>query len=38
MTMPPDTFETTRLLLRPIGIADVDPIFENYAHDDLVPR
>jgi [ribosomal protein S5]-alanine N-acetyltransferase len=38
MTMPPETFETTRLLLRPIGIADVDPIFENYAHDDLVPR
>lgn len=36
--MPPDIFETARLLMRPIGIADVDPIFESYAQDDAVTR
>jgi len=36
--MPPDLLETTRLRLRPISIADVDPIFESYAQDDEVTR
>ena len=29
--MPPDTFETARLLLRPLTIMDVDAIFGSYA-------
>src|SRR6516164_9077616 len=37
-TVPPDIFETARLVMRPIGIADVDPIFESYAQDDEVTR
>jgi hypothetical protein len=31
--MPPDTFETARLLLRPVTITDIDAIFEGYAQD-----
>lgn len=36
--MPPDSFETARLLLRPVTITDVDAIFEGYAHDEEVVR
>ena len=36
--MPPDTFETARLLLRPITITDVDAIFGSYAQDEEVVR
>jgi [ribosomal protein S5]-alanine N-acetyltransferase len=36
--MPPDTFETARLLLRPVTIMDVDAIFGTYAQDDEVAR
>ena len=36
--MPPDTFETDRILLRPVTITDVDAIFEVYAQDDEVAR
>src|SRR6516162_4139937 len=36
--MPPDTFETTRLLLRPVTITDIDAIFEGYAQDEEVTR
>jgi len=36
--MPPDTFETTRLLLRPVAIKDVDAIFDGYAQDEEVVR
>ena len=36
--MPPDTFETARLLLRPVTIMDVDAIFGSYAQDEEVVR
>jgi [ribosomal protein S5]-alanine N-acetyltransferase len=36
--MPPDILETPRLVLRPIGLADIAPIFETYAQDDVVTR
>jgi ribosomal-protein-alanine N-acetyltransferase len=36
--MPPDTFETARLLLRPVAIVDVDAIFDSYAQDEEVAR
>jgi RimJ/RimL family protein N-acetyltransferase len=36
--MPPDTFETDRLLLRPVTITDIDAIFEGYAQDGEVTR
>jgi len=36
--MPPDTFETARLLLRPVIIMDVDAIFGSYAQDEEVVR
>jgi RimJ/RimL family protein N-acetyltransferase len=36
--MAPDTFETARLLLRPVRVADVDAIFNNYAQDEEVVR
>jgi len=36
--MPPDTFETARLLLRPVTITDIDAIFEGYAQDGEVTR
>ena len=36
--MFPDTFETTRLRLRPIALADADPIFDTYAQDQEVTR
>ena len=36
--MPPDTFETARLLLRPVTIMDVDAIFDSYAQDEEVTR
>src|SRR5215472_5090955 len=36
--MPPDTFETARLLLRPVTIVDVDAIFDSYAQDEEVTR
>ena len=32
--MPPETFETARLLLRPVTIMDVDAIFDSYAQDE----
>jgi len=36
--MPPDAFETARLLLRPVSIMDVDAIFGSYAQDEEVVR
>ena len=36
--MPPDTFETTRLLLRPVDIVDIAAIFVSYAQDEEVTR
>lgn len=36
--MPPDTFNTARLLLRPVATRDVDAIFETYAKDEEVTR
>src|ERR1700758_4547690 len=36
--MLPDTFETARLLLRPVTIMDVDAIFGSYAQDEEVLR
>jgi ribosomal-protein-alanine N-acetyltransferase len=36
--MAPDTFETARLLLRPVTVADVDAIFDSYAQDEEVVR
>jgi [ribosomal protein S5]-alanine N-acetyltransferase len=36
--MLPDTFETARLLLRPVTVVDVDAIFDSYAQDELVAR
>src|ERR1700758_2053179 len=36
--MLPDTFETARLLLRPVTILDVDAIFGSYARDEEVVR
>jgi ribosomal-protein-alanine N-acetyltransferase len=36
--MPLDTFETARLLLRPVTIMDVDAIFGSYAQDVAVTR
>jgi [ribosomal protein S5]-alanine N-acetyltransferase len=36
--MPPDTFETARLLLRPVTITDVGAIFGSYAQDEEVTR
>ena len=36
--MLPDSFETARLLLRPVKLVDVDVIFEGYAQDEEVVR
>ena len=36
--MLPETFETHLLLLRPVALADVDPIFDGYAQDEEVTR
>ena len=36
--MLPDTFETARLLLRPVTVVDVDAIFDSYAQDEHVAR
>jgi [ribosomal protein S5]-alanine N-acetyltransferase len=36
--MTPDIFETARLLLRPVTITDVSPIFDGYARDEEVAR
>jgi RimJ/RimL family protein N-acetyltransferase len=36
--MLPDSFETARLLLRPVAASDVDAIFETYAQDEEVTR
>ena len=36
--MLPDTFQTARLILRPIAPADADPIFDAYAQDAEVTR
>ena len=36
--MLPDTFETARLLLRPVAAADADAIFDTYAQDKDVAR
>lgn len=36
--MLPDTFETARLLLRPVTVADADGIFDSYAQDEEVAR
>ena len=36
--MLPETFETARLLLRPVTVGDVDAIFDSYAQDEQVAR
>jgi [ribosomal protein S5]-alanine N-acetyltransferase len=36
--MLPDAFETARLLLRPVTLADAAAIFDNYAQDEEVAR
>jgi [ribosomal protein S5]-alanine N-acetyltransferase len=36
--MLPDTFETARLLLRPVTVMDVAAIFDSYAQDEEVAR
>jgi len=36
--MFPEGFQTQRLLLRPVGLADVRPIFDSYAQDPEVSR
>src|ERR1700746_664363 len=36
--MLPNSFETTRVLLRPVTILDVDAIFGSYAQDEEVAR
>ena len=36
--MLPETFETARLLLRPVTVGDVDAIFDSYAQDEEVAR
>jgi len=36
--MLPETFETARLLLRPVSVVDVDAIFDSYAQDEEVAR
>lgn len=36
--MLPDTFRTTRLLLRPVAVEDTDAIFDTYAQDEEVAR
>jgi RimJ/RimL family protein N-acetyltransferase len=36
--MLPDTFMTTRLLLRPVAVEDTDAIFDTYAQDEEVAR
>ena len=36
--MFPESFQTQRLLLRPVGMADVRPIFDGYAQDPEVSR
>lgn len=34
----PDAFDTARLLLRPVSLADARPIFDGYAQDPGVTR
>jgi hypothetical protein len=36
--MLPDTFRTTRLLLRPVVVEDTDAIFDTYVQDEEVAR
>jgi hypothetical protein len=36
--MLPDTFETARLLLRPVAAVDVAAIFDTYSQDEEVTR
>jgi RimJ/RimL family protein N-acetyltransferase len=36
--MLPDTFSTTRLLLRPVAVEDTDAIFDTYGRDEEVAR
>src|ERR1700730_12156400 len=36
--MLPETFQTARLILRPIALEDVGPIFDSYAQDAVVTR
>ncbi len=36
--MLPDTFRTTRLLLRPVAVGDAEAIFDTYAQDEEVAR
>lgn len=38
MVSPPPTFETARLVLRPLRLADAGPIFRNYGQDPEVSR
>ena len=38
LLMLPDTFETARLVLRPVTLVDVDAIFDSYAQDEHVAR
>ena len=36
--MLPDTFRTTRLLLRPVAVEDTDAIYDTYVQDEEVAR
>jgi RimJ/RimL family protein N-acetyltransferase len=36
--MLPDSFETARLVLRPVTLVDADAIFDTYAQDEEVAR
>jgi len=36
--MLPETFRTTRLLLRPVAVDDTDAIFDTYVQDEEVAR
>ena len=36
--MLPDSFETARLVLRPLTVVDADAIFDTYAQDEEVVR
>jgi [ribosomal protein S5]-alanine N-acetyltransferase len=38
VNMLPETFQTARLILRPIALEDVGPIFASYAQDAAVTR
>ena len=38
LLMPPDSFETSRVRLRPVAVEDAEAIFGTYAQDEEVAR